>query len=187
MQPMTDRLASQEPIVDWRYAPTAVVLHWLLAFLITGMVVLGLYMASIEDDPGAERLFDLHKSVGIVVFALVLVRASWRLAHRPAELPASLPRWEVVASSVVQWLLYACMLAQPVIGFLGASYTKSGVVFFGWRLPRWTAPDHDTAEMFFGLHEAVAWTLVALVAVHALGGLKHLVINRDRVFQRMWF
>jgi cytochrome b561 len=171
----------------WRYAPIAVVLHWLLAFLIAAMVSLGLYMVSIEDDPGADAFFNLHKSLGIVVFALVLVRALWRLKHRPAELPASLPRWEVAASSVVQWLLYACMIVQPVIGFLGASYTKSGVVFFGWHLPAWSQPDKDAADLFYTMHESTAWILVALVAVHALGGLKHLLVDRDRVFQRMWF
>jgi cytochrome b561 len=172
---------------EWRYAPIAVILHWLLAFLIAAMVSLGLYMTSIEDDPGADAFFKLHKSVGIVVFALVLVRALWRLKHRPAELPASLPRWEVVASSVVQWLLYACMIVLPVTGFLGASLSKSGVVFFGWHVPAWRPPDRDTSELFYAMHQATVWILVALVTVHALGGLKHLLVDRDRVFQRMWF
>jgi cytochrome b561 len=172
---------------EWRYATPAVVLHWLLAALIAGNVTLGLYMTSIEDDPGADAWFNLHKSIGIVVFVLVLARIGWRLKHRPAALPASLPKWEVVASTVVEWGLYACILLQPVIGFLGASHTRSGVVFFGLRLPAWRAPDRDTAELFFGIHQAIAWILVSLVAVHALGGLKHLLVDRDRVFQRMWF
>jgi cytochrome b561 len=145
----------------WRYATPAVVLHWLLAVLIAAMVALGLYMMSIEDDPGADRYFGLHKSIGLLVFVLVLVRA--------------------------EWLLYACMLLMPISGFLGASHTKSGIAFFGLPLPRWRAPDRDTAELFFAVHETVAWVLIALVAVHALGGLKHLLLDRDRVFQRMWF
>jgi cytochrome b561 len=170
---------------EWRYAPPAVVLHWLLAVLIAGMVALGLYMMAIEDDPGADRYFDLH--TGLVVFALVLVRVFWRLRHRPAELPASLPRWEVLAARVVQRLLYACMLLMPITGFLGASHLKSGITFFGLPLPRWRAPDRDIAELFFEVHETIAWILVALVVFHALGGLKHLLVDRDRVFQRMWF
>lgn len=171
----------------WRYAPVAIVLHWLLAVLIAGQAGLGWYMMSVEDDPGSERYFDLHKSIGLTILALVLARAAWRLVHRPAELPASVPKWEVLASSVVQWLLYACMILLPVTGFTGASYTKSGVAFFGLRLPAWRAPDHDTAELFFAIHQTLVWILVALVALHALAGLKHLVLNRDRVFQRMWF
>jgi cytochrome b561 len=57
---------------EWRYAPVAVVLHWLLATLIVGMLVLGFYMMAVEDDPGAERWFGLHQTVGLVVFVLGL-------------------------------------------------------------------------------------------------------------------
>jgi cytochrome b561 len=163
------------------------VLHWLMAVLVACMVAVGWYMMSIEDDPGADRFFDLHKSTGIVVFSLVLVRLAWRRRHRPAALPASVPAWQVRAALLVHRLLYACMILMPVTGFLGASHTKSGVAFFGLQLPRWRAPDRDTAEWFFGLHGWIAWFLVALVALHTLAALKHLLVDRDRVFQRMWF
>ncbi|GAB3423050.1 cytochrome b [Massilia agilis] len=172
---------------EWRYAPVAVALHWLLALLIVSTAALGWYMTSIEDDPGAERWFDLHKSVGIVIFVLVLARALWRLTHRPAALPASMPRWEVVASLVVQRLLYAGMVLLPITGLLGSLYTKSGVAFFGLQLPRWAAPAHDTAEAFFEVHETLVWAMAALVALHVAAGLKHALVDRDGVFQRMWF
>lgn len=184
MKPRSPDLATPS---EWHYAPVAVTLHWLLAILIVGMLALGVYMVSIEDEPGADRYFHMHESVGIVVFALVLARLAWRLTHRPAGLPASVPRWEATATTVVERLLYVCMIAQPVIGFLGASYTKSGIVFFGLHLPAWHQPDHDTAQTLFGVHAAIASVLAVLAAVHALGGLKHLLINRDRIFQRMWF
>jgi cytochrome b561 len=172
---------------EWRYAPTAVALHWLVAALIAFMATLGWYMVSIEDDPGADTWFDLHKSVGIVEFVLVLSRALWRLGHAPAQLPASVPRWEVLAAAVVHRLLYAGMILLPITGFLGASYTRSGVVFFGLKLPAWRAPDHDTAEAFFAVHKTIVWIMVGLVAVHTLAALKHAFIDRDRVFRRMWF
>jgi cytochrome b561 len=158
-----------------------------MAVLLAGMAGVGWYMHSIEDDPGADRLFDLHKSTGIVVFALVLVRLAWRLRHPPAPLPASVPGWQVLAASTVHRLLYACMILMPVTGMLGASHTKSGLVFFGLRLPRWRPPDDDIAEWFFGLHGWIVWLLVALVALHTLAAVKHLLVDRDRVFQRMWF
>lgn len=184
MNKATARVARQG---EWRYAPLAVVLHWLLAALIASQVGLGFYMVSIEDEPGAERWFGLHQTVGSVVFALVLVRLLWRLRHHPAELPASVPRREVIASTVVQWLLYACMVLQPLVGLLGSSYTRAGVTLFGHTLPRWQAPDHAAADTWFAVHETVAWIIVGLVAVHAAGGLKHALVDRDRVFQRMWF
>lgn len=172
---------------EWRYAPAAVVLHWLLAALIACMVGLGFYAVAVEDDPGAERWFGLHQSLGLVVFVLVLARAAWRLVHRPAELPASVPRWEVIASSVVQWLLYGCMILLPMTGFLGSLYTRSGITWFGWLLPRWRAPDHAMADALFEVHETIVWCMLALVALHAAAGVKHALVDRDRVFQRMWF
>ena len=72
---------------DWKYAKPAVILHWLLAVLIASLVGVGWYMMSIEDDPGSDWYFNLHKSFGIVVFGLVLLRIIWRGTHRPP--PAS--------------------------------------------------------------------------------------------------
>jgi cytochrome b561 len=173
--------------VGWRYATPARLLHWLLAILIASLVGVGLYMMSIEDEPGSGWYFNLHKSIGIVVFVLVLLRIVWRATHRPAPLPPSLPNWEVRLTHVAQGALYVCMFLMPILGFLGASYSKEGVVFFGSQLPTWVTPNHDRAEMFFSLHIGLAWVLVGLVVLHVAGGLKHLLIDKDGVFQRMWF
>lgn len=171
----------------WRYGMPAIVLHWLLAVLIAGMASLGWYMMTIERQPGGPWYFDLHKSVGLVVAGLVLLRVLWRLFHKPAPLPANVPRWQVRLSSVIEWLLYAGMIVLPITGFVGASYTRAGVSFFGLDLPAWTPPDHDTAEWFFSIHETTVWVMVVLLVLHAAAGLKHLLVDRDAVFQRMWF
>ena len=179
-----DRAPAAPPA--WRYASPAVALHWLMAVLVAAQATLGLYMMSIEDEPGAGRYFGLHMSIGLVVFVLVLGRLAWRLNHRPARLPASMPGWEVATALTVHWLMYACMILLPVTGFLGASYSKSGVVFFGLHVPAWRVPDHDTSELFFGIHQTIVWIFVALIAVHSLAAFKHLLVDKDRVFQRMW-
>lgn len=183
---MSNQEVNSTGAAAWRYGAPAILIHWLMAFLIASLVAIGWYMMSIEDDPGSKWYFDLHKSVGIVVFILVLLRIVWRATHRPLPLPGSLPRWEVKLSHLTQWALYVCMLLLPILGFVGASCSKSGVVFFGTRVSSWTLPNHDTAEFFFGLHITLAWVMVALVALHAIGGLKHLLVDKDGVFQRMW-
>lgn len=171
----------------WHYAVPAIVLHWTIAVLIATMVAVGWYMMAYEKDPGSERYFNLHKSVGIVVFALVLLRIVWRLSHKPAALPPSVPGWEVTASLVAQRVLYGCMFALPIIGFIGASYSDEGIRFFGQQLPRMLAANHDLSERFFSIHIVLAWTMVAIIVLHAAGGLKHLLLDKDGVFQRMWF
>ena len=170
----------------WRYGPLAVALHWILAALIVFLVGLGWYMMSVEKEPGSASLFDLHKSIGFTVFALIVVRIAWRATHRPEGLPDSVPRWQAKASALLHWALYAAMVVMPVTGYLGASHQKHGPLFFGLPTPLWAAPDHDVAERWFGIHSVVAWVLVGLVAFHVAAALKHLLVDRDHVFHRMW-
>jgi cytochrome b561 len=171
---------------DWGYSTPAIVLHWLLAALIAFMAGLGWYMMTVEREPGGPPLFDLHKSVGLIVMALVLLRLLWRTGHRPQPLPASVPRWQARLSGLVQSMLYAAMVLVPLTGILGASYSRSGLRFFGAQLPRWTTPSRPTAHQFFEIHSVLVWVLVVLVVLHTLAGLKHLLVDRDQVFARMW-
>ena len=182
---MNPHTPSSSSSVAWRYSRTAVALHWGIAVLIAFMAALGWYMMSIEDEPGSGWYFNLHKSLGIVIASLVVVRVCWRLLNRPQPLSASTPKWRRQLSKATQGLLYLLMALVPIAGYIGASYTKNGVQWFGLATPQWALPDHDRAEQFFGIHAALVWVLVALVGLHVLGALKHLLIDHDGVFQRM--
>jgi cytochrome b561 len=168
------------------YTPVAILLHWAMTVLIAAMVGLGWYMTSIEEQPGSQRYFELHMSIGLIVAALLLYRVFWRLTHRPPALPATMPAWQRAAARATHGFLYAAMALMPITGFIGASLATSGVVFFGHPLPRWLMADHDAAEQLFSIHSLTATLLVAAVALHILAGLKHLMLDKDGVFQRMW-
>ena len=168
------------------YSRTARYIHWLVAALIIGMIILGWYMMSIEDDPGSDSYFALHKSIGIAVLVLVLFRLIWRLSHQPKSLPLTVPNWQLMAAKMSHWLLYGAMIAMPIVGLTGALLSKDGVSFFGIALPRVLTANHDLAEFFFSVHGVLAWVLVALISLHLLAAMKHLFIDKDGVFQRMW-
>ena len=172
-------------LTSWRYSNLAIALHWLLAVLLVAMVSLGWYMMSIEEQPGSDWYFNLHKSVGLTILSLVVLRLLWRLAHKPQNLPSSVPIWQRTLAHWTQFLLYLCMFILPITGLTGALYSKSGVVFFGIPLPH-PAPNHDLAEQLFSIHGITVWILITIVSLHVAGGLKHLLIDRDGVFQRMW-
>ena len=172
--------------VDWRYSTPAIVFHWTLAILIPATLGLGWFMMSIEDEPAGPTYFNLHKSVGIIVFALVLARLGWRLMHRPQALPGQ-PGWRTRAPQAVHGFLYGCMIAMPACGLAGALLGKKPLAFFGMVLPRVVTPDHDLAEKFFNLHGILAWVLAGLIVVHVAAGLKHRLVDKDGVFRRMWF
>jgi cytochrome b561 len=172
--------------IGWRYSTPAIVLHWVLAVLIVFMAALGWWMMTVEHEPGGERWIALHKSVGLIVFALVLLRLLWRVFHRPAPLPPGLPRWQLLLSHVTQVFLYGVMLALPITGIIGSSYSRLGLAFFGLPVQLGITPDRPSAKQFFGWHETLVWVLVALVVLHVLGALKHLLLDREQVFGRMW-
>jgi cytochrome b561 len=174
-------------VAAWHYSRVAVALHWLIAALILTLLPLGWYMLSIEKDPNSGWYFSLHKSLGLTVAGLIVLRILWRATHRPARLPDSVPAWEAKLSTLVQLLLYACMVVMPLAGFLGASYGTHPTQFFGIALPVWATPNHDRSEWFFSIHGVTAWVLVVLIGLHVLGGLKHLLMDKDGVFQRMLF
>lgn len=169
------------------YATLAITLHWMLAILIIGMTGLGWYMMSIEDDPGSAWYFNLHKSIGVVIVALVVVRLLWRLNHKPSALPASMPSWQLMASKIGHRLLYAAMLAMPFFGIVGTMLSEDDTQIFGLLMPRMLHANHDMAEIFFNAHSITAWFFVSLIVAHALAGFKHLLVDKDGVFQRMWF
>ncbi len=178
--------ANPPPAEPSRYGLVAVSLHGVLAVLIPGMIALGWYMLSIEKEPSGPWYVHLHISIGIVVAVLVLLRIFWRLTHKPPTLPPTVPNWQARASSWVQCLLYAAMIAMPLVGFTGALFSKDGISFFGLPIPRLVAPDQSISESLFNVHSFIAWVLVVLISLHVLGGLKHLLVDKDGVFQRMW-
>jgi cytochrome b561 len=179
-------MTSLQPSTPWRYSTPAIVLHWLLSALIVFMAGLGWWMMTVEREPGGRAWLDLHQSIGLIVAALILLRILWRLGHRPEPLPAGVPPWQAKLAHAVQWLLYIAMILLPVTGIIGSLYSKPGLHFFGPMTHAGVTPDRDTAEQFFGWHVVLVWTTVVLVVLHALAGLKHLLVDRDEVFARMW-
>jgi cytochrome b561 len=173
--------------IPWRYSAVARALHWIVALLIVFTTALGWRMMVIEEEPGAGQWFDLHRSIGLTIFTLVALRLVWRLTHSPEPLPDDMPGWQRKLAAATHWLLYVLMVVIPITGYVGASYTKSGVQWFGRNTPQWATPNHDLAEQLFDVHGTLVWVLVALVALHVAGALKHWLIDKDGTIRRMGY
>jgi cytochrome b561 len=179
-----------------RYTRTAMVLHWIIAILIICNVVLGLSADSLPDD-WVRPVVDVHKSIGITVLGLVLLRILWRVSHRPPPLPAAFPSWERIAAHVAHFLLYLLMIGLPLSGWLHDSAWKDAAThpmrlfnLFPWpRIgyvmnldPTLKETLHDS---FGALHTWLGYALYALLAMHVGGALKHEWIDRKSVLKRM--
>jgi len=178
------------------YSGFAKLLHWLTAALIAGMVGLGVYMTDVEGDFQYKLwLYQLHKSFGVTLFALVLIRLAWRQISPPPVMPADMSVWERRAAKSAHSALYVLMLALPLSGWARVSASPLSIpteVFGLFTLPHipWLASlPSETKQawepVFQTVHWAIAWVLVAVVAVHALAALRHALILKDDVMQRM--
>ena len=117
--------------MESRYSSTAIVLHWLIALLLAGQFAFGWYLGEIPRGVPARGYFvNLHKSTGLLIGLLILVRIGWRLTHKPPPLYNTVPRWQQQAATATHYLLYVLMMVMPLSGYLASNVSKHGVNFF---------------------------------------------------------
>jgi cytochrome b561 len=169
------------------YTTPAIAFHWVIAALVLTLIGLGWYMTDIpKGTPDRAFFYNLHKSIGVTTAILVILRVWWRLTHPAPALPASVPGWQASASRLSHALLYMCLIVMPLSGFSASQFTKYGVTYFGmFKIPPMGWEDKVIYDLLQGIHGVTATVLITLVAIHILAALKHLLIDRDKVFQRM--
>ena len=171
-----------------RYTTTAITLHWLIAVLLLGQFAFGLMLDDIPRGTPARGIYvNLHKSSGIVIGLLIVLRIVWRLRHAPPPLPATMSAWQRHAARLSHAVLYLCMLALPLSGYLASNFSKHGIKFFNLvRLPPWGPDDRTLYAVFNTTHHAAALLLGLFVGLHVLAVAKHMLIDRDGLLWRMW-
>lgn len=163
-------------------------LHWAMAAGILGTAALGAYIARMEVGLSNLWLFGLHKTIGICLLALALLRLAWhRLSPPPGPLPGPRP-WERTLARATHRALYVLMLAVPLAGWAYASATGLDVLVFNRFVLPPIAPVSEAWETGLQLlHRTLAWALLALVALHVAGALKRTFVARDGTLARMLF
>ncbi|WP_217430893.1 cytochrome b [Sphingomonas bacterium] len=191
---MASVAAMNPPRPARRYTLGAIAFHWAIAVLILLNIYLGWHMNRIA---GLDRFsqFQLHKSVGITVLALSVLRVAWRLAHRPPPYPASMSRWERLAATATHWSFYALMLIMPLTGWVIVSasalnlptllYKTIPLAHIGFVHDQ-PMPVRLAIEGNFGTtHVLLAYLFGALILLHIAAALKHQFVQGDGVLLRM--
>ena len=190
-----------------RYTRTAIILHWLIALGIFGMLALGWYMTGLPKEAPKQIAYDLfdwglvtwqlaegasprtfyfnlHKSIGITLFALIIFRIFWRITHLPPAPLPSLKAWERKLSTGAHHLLYLLMVAIPLSGLVMSIASKYGVKWFGLDFIA-GIDSKPLREIFHEVHEIAGLVLVAILVLHILGALKHKFIDKDDTMKRI--
>lgn len=184
-----------------RYSTVAIILHWLMALLILWQVWIGIWMTGAIEDPATQAAayqgYQFHKSLGLTLLVLALLRLGWRLAHPVPPMPATMPGWQKVAGRLSHALLYVLMVAIPLTGWL---YVSTGwnsdtgrplsipTVWFGlFEWPDIPGLDGNSAlaDVVVEAHELMAFTTLGLLVIHVAAALKHHFADRDNVLWSM--
>jgi len=192
-----------------RYTKPAVILHWLIALVVIAMFALGWYMTELPKEAAKQTAFDLfdlgvytwhlaeevsprnfyfnlHKSIGVTLLALIALRVLWRVSHRPPALLTSYKAWEKKLATGMHHMLYLLMVAMPVSGLIMAMSGKYGVKWFGIDII--AGLDNSTLrDIFKEAHEIIGVIFLIAIILHILGALKHKWIDKDGTMKRMSF
>lgn len=169
-----------------RWGYIAQLLHW----LIVALIILQTILASIAEDlsvgPKKEQVYGWHKSVGITVLALAVLRLLWRWANPTPALPNTLKAYERVLASLTHFGLYALLFAQPISGWLMTSAQGFPVSWFGFfQLPNLVHRNSGLFETLKSTHDSLALALYLIVFLHVAAALKHHFLLKDDVLRRM--
>lgn len=169
------------------YGLVAITLHWVVALTVIGLAILGLWMVDLSYySPWYRSAPFWHKSIGMTLFAVMLLRLLWRWGNpSPAHLPTH-KRWELSLAAVVHVLLYLLLFVIVISGYLISTATGQGISVFGWfEVPALISGLPSQADRAGLVHYWVALGVLGLAALHALGALKHHFLDRDDTLRRM--
>ena len=170
-----------------RWGSVSIGLHWTIAALIL-LVQLpaGLTMEAVGRGALQDLLYNVHKTNGLVIFTLAVIRLGWRWSQPIPALPADLPAWQWFAARSTHTLLYLLLFLMPISGFLYTAMGGFPVPFFGlYDLARLVPENKPLGEVFKYAHLTLQYVLYAVVALHVAGALQHHLIRRDGVLRRM--
>jgi len=164
-------------------------LHWLMAILLTALVLLGLYMSGLPDvgfDTRKIMLILYHKELGLLALILAAPRLLWRVINALPRLVETLPDWQKVLARLVHLSFYALMFALPATGWLMSSAAGIPVSFFGLlTLPDFVARDDQLFRMFIQIHKWLGYALITCMLVHISAALRHHFLLRDATLKKM--
>jgi cytochrome b561 len=169
-----------------RYTAVAQLFHWVIAALIITQFALAWTAEDLPLGMHKLALFARHKSFGMTVLMLAILRLLWRFWHRPPELPSGMTAIERTLARATHIAFYVLLFAMPITGWMMSSAKNYSVSWFGlFTWPNLVAPNDTAFEFLKSTHDYLSDVLFVIAVLHILAALKHHFWNKDDVFLRM--
>ncbi|KTD78825.1 cytochrome b [Legionella waltersii] len=170
-----------------QYGLIAILIHWIMAIFIIGLLAVGLYMVRLPIGLWKLKLYGYHKEFGALVFLLILLRILWKLVNAAPTLPDHMPNWQKTAARSVHHALYIVVFFMPITGWLTSSAAGLSVSFFGlFTLPDLISANPIWEENLALAHEVLGFTLIGLLGLHVGAVFQHYLVFKDNLLRRMW-
>lgn len=170
-----------------RYSTISLTLHWLIAAMVVAQVILVTAHEATHGQPISRELINLHKSVGLSILTLTVLRILWRVFNPAIRLPDTMKRWEKLLARTTHVLFYVVLIVMPLTGWAASSASGRAIEWF--HLFQWPMLPIDggrpVSRQMMEIHETVVKGLYVLIALHVIGALKHQFVDRDNVLHRM--
>ncbi len=170
---------------DLNYGIVSRANHWLSAFIFIGLIAIGLYMTGLEKGDDKSAMYALHKSMGIAIFGLMILRLAWlKISPNPEQISNN--KLEHIMGHAVKGLLYLAMLGMPISGWIMSNSGGHEVAFFNmFVLPNIIGEHELIHEISEFMHSTFGYLLIVIVLLHIAGALKHHLVYKDVTLLRM--
>jgi cytochrome b561 len=173
-----------------KYSLSSRIIHWISSILVLTILGIGIYMTDFlpKDSPNHLKIYELHKSLGVIALMLIIIRVVNRFLKKPPALPATMPKIEVILSGVVHFGLYVLLFCVPLSGYLMSNSFGFPVHLFGIEMPFLISTNYELGNLFAEAHELCAYALLGLVIIHILAAIKHRYFDKPEhdILKRMW-
>jgi cytochrome b561 len=168
------------------YPATSKLLHWLVAICVLTTAPVAIAMTRVGKGPTQDILYSFHKSLGVLILILMILRLINRLAVGALSADPDIELWQKAVSSIVHTSFYVLLLAMPIVGYIANSAYGAPTPFFRlFDLPPIVGKNEELATQLFAFHRWAGWLLIALVLMHVGAALYHQFIRGDNVLKRM--
>ena len=168
-----------------KYSTISKIFHWLIFIIVTLMLSGSFFLDDVPENYQGTA-YMLHKSFGLIVLFLMLVRMFWIMYSGKPALPSTVSRWDKILSRIVQYSLYIFLIAQAMSGWvLSVAADKVPSIFGLYKVPLPIQPNKILASLMDNTHKVIPWILIGLIVLHTAGALKHHFIDKDNVLKSM--
>jgi len=168
------------------YPATSKLLHWLIAASVLTTAPVAIAMTRVAKGPTQDALYNFHKSLGVLILILMILRVINRLAAGALTAAPEIEPWQKTVSSVVHTTLYVLLLAMPIVGYIANQAFGAPTPFFGlFNLPQFIGKNEELAKQLFTLHRWAGYLLILIVLTHVSAALYHHFARGDSVLKRM--